>query len=114
MGRVLAIFGVSDGDRNLTPGGNAEESGDLPDVNAVSSGVSGGAKSAPPGERSNASAPIATPDPVEAALADAISKAALAGDFEVVGKIVAELEARRRARLAVVDLAAERAKRGSR
>ncbi|HEU4544630.1 MAG TPA: hypothetical protein VFR23_26120 [Jiangellaceae bacterium] len=59
---------------------------------------------------------IETADPVEAALADAISKAASAGRFEVLPSLVAELEARRKARHApgVADLAAERAKRGGR
>jgi hypothetical protein len=50
-------------------------------------------------------------DPVEAALAEAISKAAAAGRFEVLPSLVAELEARRRAREGVVDLVSERAKR---
>ena|GEM_PF-4663615 len=54
------------------------------------------------------------PDAVELALADAITKAANAGAFDVLPKLVAELEARRKARLEVVDLAAERAKRGPR
>jgi hypothetical protein len=51
-------------------------------------------------------------DVVEAALADAITKAATAGAFDVLPKLVAELEARRKARAGTVDLAAERAKRG--
>jgi hypothetical protein len=52
------------------------------------------------------------PDAVEGALADAIQKAAAAGAFDVLPKLVAELEARRKARLEVVDLSAERVKRG--
>jgi hypothetical protein len=51
-------------------------------------------------------------DAVEVALADAIQKAAAAGAFDVLPKLVAELEARRKARAGTVDLAAERAKRG--
>jgi hypothetical protein len=53
-------------------------------------------------------------DAVEVALADAITKAAAAGAFDVLPKLVAELEARRKARLEVVDLDAERARRGQR
>lgn len=52
------------------------------------------------------------PDAVEVALADAITKAAAAGAFDVLPKLVAELEARRKARSGTVDLASERAKRG--
>jgi hypothetical protein len=51
------------------------------------------------------------PDAVEAALADAIQKAAAAGAFDVLPKLVAELEARRKARRQTVDLQVERAKR---
>jgi hypothetical protein len=51
-------------------------------------------------------------DPVEAALADALTKAAAAGAWEVVGQLARELEARRKARSGVVELATERAKRG--
>jgi hypothetical protein len=51
------------------------------------------------------------PDAVEVALADAITKAAAAGAFDVLPKLVAELEARRKARLGTVDLAHERARR---
>ena len=54
---------------------------------------------------------MGNPDAVEVALADAITKAATAGAFEVLPKLVAELEARRKARLEVVDLVAERTKR---
>lgn len=53
-------------------------------------------------------------DPIESALADALTRAATAGDFDAVKAIVAELEARRKARAGVVELDAERAKRGRR
>ena len=54
-------------------------------------------------------------DPVEVALADALTKAAAAGRFDVVAQLAGELEARRKARTAnVVDLAAEAARRGRR
>jgi hypothetical protein len=46
------------------------------------------------------------------ALADALTKTAAAGDFDAVRALVNELEARRRARAGVVELEAERAKRG--
>ena len=55
---------------------------------------------------------VGNPDAVEVALADAITKAATAGAFDVLPKLVAELEARRKARSGTVDLATERAKRG--
>ncbi len=51
------------------------------------------------------------PDEVERALGDAIAKAAAAGRFDVLPGLVAELEARRKARGGVVSLDAERAKR---
>ncbi len=54
------------------------------------------------------------PCPVEAALADAITKATAVGRFEVLPPLVAELQARRQARSAVVDLTAERRRRGGR
>jgi hypothetical protein len=41
-----------------------------------------------------------------------LTRAATAGDFDAVKAIVAELEARRKARAGVVQLDAERAKRG--
>lgn len=66
-----------------------------------------GEKTVPGAMRGNES----EPDAVEVALADAITKAANAGAFDVLPKLVGELEARRRARLDVVDLASERAKR---
>lgn len=52
-------------------------------------------------------------DPVEVALADALARAADAGQWEIVGQLARELETRRKARQApdVVDLEAERAKR---
>lgn len=53
------------------------------------------------------------PDAVEVALADAITKAANAGAFDVLPKLVAELESRRKARLEVIELSTERAKRRS-
>jgi hypothetical protein len=61
------------------------------------------------GQLSEAGGPAA--DPVEAALADAIAKAAAAGRYDVLPTLVSELEARRKARNAVVDLDAERARR---
>jgi hypothetical protein len=51
-------------------------------------------------------------DPVERALADGIAKAVVAGQWGVVGQLGRELEARRGARSGVVDLKAERARRG--
>lgn len=53
-----------------------------------------------------------TADPVETALADALTKAATAGRFDVVGQLARELEARRTARTAsnVVDLSARRSR----
>jgi hypothetical protein len=51
-------------------------------------------------------------DEVERALADAITKAVAAGRFDVLPSLVAELDARRKAKSATVDLAAERARRG--
>jgi hypothetical protein len=50
-------------------------------------------------------------DPVEAALSDALTKASAAGQWTVVATLAAELEARRKARARVVDIAAERSKR---
>jgi hypothetical protein len=56
-----------------------------------------------PGARSIASEPIASSvDLVEAALAEAIAKAATAGAFEVLPMLVGELEARRRDRSGAV------------
>jgi hypothetical protein len=51
-------------------------------------------------------------DPVERALGDALTAATLARQWDTVKVLVAELEARRRARSGVVDLSSERAKRG--
>lgn len=50
-------------------------------------------------------------DPVEHALAEALQRAALAGEWEAVSSLTAELRARRDARAGVVNLDAERAKR---
>jgi hypothetical protein len=52
------------------------------------------------------------PDPVGAALADAIVKASAAGAWDAVQALTAELRARREARAAVPSLDAERARRG--
>lgn len=54
---------------------------------------------------------VGQPDVVEVALADALTKAATAGQWETVSQLARELEARRRARMAVVDLEAERNRR---
>jgi hypothetical protein len=51
-------------------------------------------------------------DAVEIALADALQRAALAGAFDVVAALTAELKARREAQAQVVSLDAERARRG--
>jgi hypothetical protein len=53
-------------------------------------------------------------DPVEAALAGALEAASRAGEWSVVAKLAAELEARRLARANVVDLASARRERGLR
>ena len=53
-------------------------------------------------------------DAVEVALGDALTKAAAAAQWDVVARLAAELEARRKARSGTVDLASERAKRGQR
>ena len=50
-------------------------------------------------------------DPVEMALADALQRAALAGAWDAVAMLTAELRARREARANVVKLDAERARR---
>ncbi len=54
------------------------------------------------------------PDAVEVALAQALTAATTAGRWELVAQLAGELEARRRARLEVPDLTAERARRGKR
>lgn len=54
------------------------------------------------------------PDAVEAALAQALTAATTAARWELVAQLAAELEARRRQRLQVPDLSAERARRGKR
>ena len=51
-------------------------------------------------------------DPVEAALADALTRAASAGQWDAVATLARELQARREARAAVVDLDVERHRRG--
>jgi hypothetical protein len=51
------------------------------------------------------------PDPVEVALFDALTKATAAGQWDVVGQLARELEARRKARSGVVVLDVERKKR---
>jgi len=51
-------------------------------------------------------------DPVETALAEALTKASAAGQWEIVARLAGELEARRKARAGVVDLDAARARRG--
>ena len=57
--------------------------------------------------------PLGEPiDVVEAALADALSRAAAAGAFDAVAALTAELRARREARAGAVSLATERARRG--
>jgi hypothetical protein len=58
--------------------------------------------------------PVSVPDAVEAALAEAVTKATLAGEWGVVKALVGELEARRKARGQVVDLDAVRRERGAR
>lgn len=71
------------------------------------------AKSATPGERAIGNAmranageatPEPAPDPVETALADALTRAALAKQWQVVERLSRELQARREARAGVVDL----------
>jgi ribulose 1,5-bisphosphate carboxylase large subunit-like protein len=79
--------------------------------------------------KSDETAPVATPDgqsvgnpesqpapgegadPVEAALAVALERASLVGQWTVVEVLARELEARRKARSGVVDMAQARAKR---
>jgi len=51
-------------------------------------------------------------DVVEAALAEALTRAAAAGAFDTVAALTAELRARREARAGTVSLEAERARRG--
>lgn len=50
-------------------------------------------------------------DPVEAALADALTRASAAGQWDVVGTLARELQARRQARTDVIDLEAARRRR---
>jgi hypothetical protein len=56
-------------------------------------------------------APVLAVDPVELALATALERASVAGQWTSVELLARELEARRRARGAVVDLDAERSRR---
>ena len=92
---------------------NAGESDSSTGADVPSSGVSEAPKSADAGSRSNADERNDRPgDVVEAALADALARAAAAGQWEAVGALTRELEARRRARIGVVDLDAARAKGG--
>lgn len=56
-------------------------------------------------------AKLDAPDAVEAALADALTKAAVAGRFDVVAQLARELETRRLAGAGVVVLASERDRR---
>ena len=77
-----------------------KESGDLPEAPETVTQNARGTAGA-----------LTVPDPVEAALADALTKAASAGRFDVVAQLAKELEARRLARLDVVDLAARRERR---
>ena len=65
------------------------------------------------GGRATADNVAAQVDAVEAALADALQRAALAGAFDAVAAITAELKARREARANVVRLDDARAKRGT-
>jgi len=53
-------------------------------------------------------------DPVETALADALTRATEAGQWTVVETLSRELTARREARAQVVNLESERARRGAR
>ncbi len=55
---------------------------------------------------------VASPDVVEVALAAALEGATKAGEWQTVARLAGELEARRLAREKVVDVAAERRKRG--
>jgi hypothetical protein len=64
------------------------------------------------GGRATADTTAAQVDAVEVALAEALQRAAVAGAFDAVAAITAELKARREARANVVVLSAERAKRG--
>ena len=81
-------------------------------VNLVVDAESTQANPAMPGRLdANLDANPEAPDAVEAALADALTKAAAAGRFDVVGQLARELEARRAPRAGIVDLARERRRR---
>jgi translation initiation factor 2B subunit (eIF-2B alpha/beta/delta family) len=51
-------------------------------------------------------------DPVEVALADALTRAAVSNQWDAVAALTSELRARREAQAQVVSLDAERARRG--
>jgi len=87
----------------LTPRGTQVSA--LP-ANAVNSNIIGD-DGTPPGPPTGQEG--ATSDAVELALADAISKASNAGQWEVVAQLGAELKLRREARAGVASLEAERA-----
>ena len=55
---------------------------------------------------------LAIRDPIEAALADALGRAAAASQWSTVEILSRELQARREGRAGVVDLEAERKRRG--
>ena len=56
--------------------------------------------------------PDATADPVELGIVKLMSRAADAREWDVVRELAAQLEARRKARAGIVDLGAERSRRG--
>ena len=101
---VSTIRGVSDGDRNLPPSPNTEESATGQGGSAQESGGGPGDNSPNPGSRSKLTDRIDRPvDPVEAALSESLLKAVHASAFDLAEKIVAELEVRRRDLQGVVD-----------
>jgi hypothetical protein len=85
-----------------------EDHADASDARRVSSAIVGAVGQS--GGNETASSEVA--DPVEAALADALTKASAAGQWTVVETLSRELTARREARAGVVTLDVERAKRG--
>jgi len=116
--QVLEIIASPTGFEEVEKRGVAEDSAQTAEGATGGSSALEGSKSATLGHRSiDVIASIETPlpvDEVERALGDAITKAVAAGRFDVLPALVAELEARRKARQApgVVDLEAERARRG--
>jgi hypothetical protein len=54
---------------------------------------------------------VPLPDAVEIALADALTRASAAAQWDVVARLAGELEARRKARAGVVDLGSARMRR---